>query len=165
MKSERDGKKQQVVLIADGTKMIALVEGAPHKLAGEVPKWLGEASRSGFARTGVGLASFEALVDDMDRIKEFKADEHFGIVDFKLGKKEMVNQQEAQVVQYTLTLKTSAQERKVAVSAWIDTKTQLPLKRVSTEWEWDIKITVTEMYSNVAVDGKIDPKQFEVPKK
>jgi outer membrane lipoprotein-sorting protein len=154
--------KRKITLVADGTKMIALVGGVGPTRPHEVPKWLGEASRNGFARGGAGHA-FGAGPEEKDIIKEFKADEQFAVADFKLGKKEMVNQQEAQVVEYTLTLRKS-RERKFAVSVWIDTKTQLPFKHALTEGEGDNKATVTETYSKVTVDEKIDPKQFELPK-
>ncbi len=98
--------------------------------------------------------------------KPFKsADDFFGIADFKLGNKEMVGQREAQVVQYTMTAKTGdANQAVFQVSVWIDVQTQLPLKRVLRSKDKDGRRTVTETYTKLVLNEKIDPKQFELPK-
>jgi outer membrane lipoprotein-sorting protein len=87
-------------------------------------------------------------------------EEKLRVSDFKLGQKEMVDKQEAQVIHYHLGKKGTAE-----VKVWIDTKTHLPLKRVVAEGEGDEKVTFTETYTKLTIDGKIDPKQFELPKK
>ena len=46
---------------------------------------------------------------------------------------------------------------------WLDTKTNLPLKRVITLSK--DKSTITETYSKMKIDEKIDRKRFELPKK
>ena len=47
---------------------------------------------------------------------------------------------------------------------WIDTKTNLPLKRAIMTQKGDDKFTVTETYTKLKLDEKIDPKMFELPK-
>jgi len=164
MSNESGGMKGEETVISDGTKSKASDKGA---LTTDVPKWLGEAVRAAVARCGVALLSVlgprPADPEKEFPEKEFKIDEHFQVSDFKLGKKEMVNKQEAQAVQYTLTLKKPKKE-KIEVSVWIDPKTQLPLKRVLTGTLDGKKMTITETYTKMEIDGKIDPKQFELPK-
>jgi outer membrane lipoprotein-sorting protein len=169
MSDESGGMKGKSMVIADGTKMKAVGEGDPVQPREDVPKWLGEAMRAAVARSGVVstlVLTSRGPADLADLKKEFKIDEHFRVGGFRLGKKEMVDKQEAQVVEYTLTLKMPKNEGMFGegtfgVSVWIDTKTQLPLKRVllrGNGWKF------TETYTKLEVDGKIAPKQFELPK-
>ena len=163
MGGEFGGMKGKFTMIADGTKMKAVGEGIPAQPAEDAPKWLGEAVRASLARAGLMLPFMSASPRSPDKEKEFKIDEHFQVSDFRLGKKEMVDKHEAQVVQYTLTLKMP-KDQKLDATVWIDTKTQLPLKRVLTSTMDGEKKTLTETYTKLEVDGKIDPKQFELPK-
>jgi outer membrane lipoprotein-sorting protein len=163
MAGEFGGMKGKITMISDGTKMKAIGEGAPARPAEDTPKWMSEAMRALLARAGVALPFMMHSPRPPEKEKEFKVDDHFTVSDFKLGKKEMVDKQEAQVVQYTLMLKMPKEE-KVDASVWIDTKTQLPLKRVFTATMDGKKFTITETYTKMDVDGKIDPKQFELPK-
>jgi hypothetical protein len=64
------------------------------------------------------------------------------------------------VIGYRLEVKQQAYE----VTAWIDTGTHLPLKRVMACRENGQNASVTETYSRVEVDGEIDPQVFELPK-
>jgi outer membrane lipoprotein-sorting protein len=50
------------------------------------------------------------------------------------------------------------------MSVWIDTKTQLPSKRVVAVEEDGQKFRITETYSTFAIDPKLEPKLFEIPK-
>jgi len=82
---------------------------------------------------------------------------------FKLGAKEMVGQQEAQVVQYHLHDKETGLLAEVTV--WIDTRTGLPLKRRIAGTKESKMGDVTETYSMFQVDGKLDDKLFVIPQK
>jgi outer membrane lipoprotein-sorting protein len=158
---ESGGMKEKLTMISDGTKVKVIPEGAPARSLEDAPKWMGEAVRAVVARCGVArLVMSTGLAPQKD--KEFNVDEYLQVSDFKLGKKEMVDKQEAQVVQYILTLKLK--DEKVEESVWIDTETQLPLKRVLITAMDGKKMTLTETYTKLEIDGKIDPKQFEPPK-
>src|SRR5581483_1800247 len=99
--------------------------------------------------------------------REFKIDEEFKVSDFKLGKKEMVGKQEAQVVEYKTVPKQQA-DTPFMLTVWLDTKTHLPLKRVAvlvlTKDNRKATYTSTETFTKLELDGKIDAKQFELPK-
>jgi len=82
---------------------------------------------------------------------------------FKLGAKEMVGEQEAQVVQYQLHERETGLLAEVTV--WIDTKMGLPLKRRIAGKEGTKVGDVTETYSKFTADGKLDDKLFEIPQK
>jgi outer membrane lipoprotein-sorting protein len=80
----------------------------------------------------------------------------------KSFEKEMVGKREAQVVTYTLKLEEA--EKPATVTVWIDTKTQLPLKRVLRARVEDNEVTMTETFSRLDLKAKIGPKKFELPR-
>jgi outer membrane lipoprotein-sorting protein len=161
MSADLGGMKRKFMVVSDGAKSKAAGDGVPAQPAKDTPKWLGEAVRVGIGRGGV-MPVMMATGPGRDE-KEFKVDDHFQVGDFKLGKKEMVDNREAQVVQYTLTMK-QPKEEKIEASVWIDTKTHLPLKHVFTGTMDGRKVMMTETFTKFEVDGKIDAKQFELPK-
>lgn len=158
-KSTVADKMDTVLMLSDGSKMI-LRSGTVSLKPEDVPKRFGEAVRVSFTRCGL-LAPLLIMGKAGDN--EFKADDVYQLADFKLGMKAMVGQDEAQLIEYTLTIK-KPKELTVMTSVWIDTKTHLPLKRVTHGTTAELKITLTETYSKWSLDEKIDPKQFELPK-
>ncbi len=80
---------------------------------------------------------------------------------FTLGKKEKLNGRVAQIIEYEL--KFSGFNDSVAVVVWVDTKTNLPLKRMESDKK-DGKLDYTETYTKLTLGGKIDEKKFELPK-
>jgi outer membrane lipoprotein-sorting protein len=158
---EAEGKTEKLSIISDGMKVMTVEkEPAPAQYAS---KWLGESVRAAVARSGVTVP-FILIRLAPDKTREFKVDEYLPISDFKLGKKETVGKHEAQVVEYTLTLKTEKSPPPIAVQVWIDTKSHVPLKRVLTGEKGKDTVTITETYTKVEIDGKIDLKMFELPK-
>lgn len=101
-------------------------------------------------------AALETKIAAADLEKEFP------LKNFKLGAKEMIGQQEAQVVQYQLHEKDTVL---ADVTVWIDTKTGLPLKH-TIAGNKEAKVgDVTETYCVFNVDSKLDDKLFEIPQK
>jgi outer membrane lipoprotein-sorting protein len=89
----------------------------------------------------------------------FDLKEGFSVSGFKLGPREQIGARETQRVDYTLSVKGNSGT--FPVSVWIDSKTGLPVKRqVGTDTE---KVWYSENYE-VTLDGKVDPKTFELPK-
>ena len=159
MTGTRDGNAEKTTIISDGTKLRWIVNGTA-KAKVDPPKQLGDIFRGSITRTGV-FVTIILLTSGIPE-KEFKLDEDFKITDFKLGKKEKVGDRDAQVIQYNLTLRTEKEPQ--AVAMWLDSKTNLPLKRVVTKLIGTDKLTLTETYPNLKIDEKIDPKKFELPK-
>jgi len=117
----------------------------------------GEVLLALIARFGASSAALEQKIATADLDKDFP------VKNFKLGVKEMVGKREARVVQYLV------QDKKIGdlaeVTVWIDTKTQLPLKRV-VAGKKDTKVgDLTETYSVFTVDSKLDGKLFDIPPK
>jgi hypothetical protein len=144
---EMEGKVSHYAIISDGMKARVTVndEVRDGQMAS---KEFCEVSRATFARGGMfGPFFFVAPgLPTKDSVAE--------VSDFKLLKKEKIDGHEAQVIQYNL--RTSSP---ILIHLWIDTKTNLPLKRVHV-----VANPVTETYSKFSLDGKIDPKKFELPK-
>lgn len=115
----------------------------------------GEVLLALIARFGAAPAALETKTATADLDKDCP------VKDFKLGAKERVGRHEARVVQYHL------QDKKIgdltAMSVWIDTKTQLPLKRTLARKEQGKAFRLTETYGAFTVDGKLDGKLFEIP--
>jgi len=109
------------------------------------------------ARFGAAFAAMEKKIATADLDKDFP------VKNFTLGVKEMVGKREAQVVQYQLQNKKFGDLAEVSV--WIDTKTQLPLKRAMAEKQEGKEIRTTETYGVFTVDSKLDGKLFEIPPK
>jgi outer membrane lipoprotein-sorting protein len=155
------GQKSKSTVISDGAKMVTIGDKAEKKPT-DTPKQFNEAFKAMMTRTGMGVGLF--MLGDPDKQKEFKIDDEMKVADFKLGKKEKVGDAEAQIIEYSLVAKNYMKEP-LMVSVWVDTKTNLPLKRVVIMMnEKKEKNTVTETYSKLTVDEKVDAKKFELPK-
>jgi outer membrane lipoprotein-sorting protein len=156
---EEEGKVEKATMISDGAKLAMRADKAP-KGPQDLPPFLGQFLRAGISR----IIIIPFLLDEQDltefKEKDYKLEEQCRVSDFKFGKKEMVGQQEAQIIEYTLTFK----KQSAHVSVWVDTKTKLPIKRVIAIPGNEKMGTLTENYSNLTVDGKIDPQRFELPK-
>jgi hypothetical protein len=116
------------------------------------------------ARIGMTTAMFAAIRGpNRPNPKEpFDLDKMAAIKDFKLGAKEKIGKQSTQAVDYQVTL-TGGTTAKATV--WIDTETQLPVKReVALQQNGVEEGRISETYSSFAVDGKIDATKFELPK-
>jgi outer membrane lipoprotein-sorting protein len=96
-----------------------------------------------------------------DNKEAFDLDKMVAIRDFKAGAKEKVGTHDTQVVQYNLDL---GKEGKAKVSLWIDTKTNLPVKRELMVDDNGKNFHITETISALDVNPKLDPKLFELPK-
>jgi outer membrane lipoprotein-sorting protein len=106
----------------------------------------------------VGAGGLTFLRSSDNKQKNFDLDKDVSVKNFKLGAKEMVGKASAQVVTYDIDVKGNT----VKASVWIDTQTQLPLKRVLTIEEGGKTLRITES-STLTLDEKLDPKLFEIP--
>jgi len=111
----------------------------------------GEVLLALIARFGAANAATEKRIATADLDKDFP------VKNFKLGVNEMVGQREAQVVQYQIQNNIIGNLSEMSV--WIDTKTQLPLKRAET----GKRERSTETYGVFTVNSKLDGKLFDIP--
>lgn len=153
-----DGKPKKVTTVSNGERMRTL--GAVRRQNEQVPKQLTEISLSSVTRGGVWMTMYTVLeIQDPAKVfKDFDPNKSFAVSDFKLGTQENVAGKMAQVLEYQVNFVG----QRLPVTVWIDTRTHLPLKRV-------LKgapnlVIVTETYTKVILDEKVNDKEFEVPK-
>jgi outer membrane lipoprotein-sorting protein len=141
-------------LTSDGTRLRLTSAGEPPKDM-DVPKKQNEVLAAAVGRVGLYLGLF--WLEKSDRL----GDEPFPVKDFKLGGKEKVGKREARILTYACRHDA---KRYLSVTVWVDTQTGLPLKRVLRHPEEDAGERITETYTDLRLDEKVDPKLFELPK-
>jgi hypothetical protein len=159
MNGEFDGTAMKLVSVCDGKANRTTYNGQP---AGpDMPPEEGafEKGLAVFARAGM-LAMMRSQRKD-DKKEAFDLDKMIAIKDFKAGAKEKVGTHDTQVVQYNLDL---GMEGKAKVSLWIDTKTNLPVKRELMVDDNGKNFQLTETITAFDVNPKLDPKLYELPK-
>jgi outer membrane lipoprotein-sorting protein len=162
MSGEVGGEAHSMLVVSDGTKSVT-VEDKKAQPAKDPPKDLSTRILSTMGRVGVfGMLIVAEARADGEKPAAFDVNERLKVSDFKLGKKEKVGDQEAQAIEYTLRITGTGDREPARCTVWVDTKTGLPVKRTLVGTEGNEKFTVT--YTKFAVDGKIDPKTFELPK-
>jgi outer membrane lipoprotein-sorting protein len=158
MRIEFEGKSGpdliKALMLSDGKKLRLESSDKKDPKQFEVPETLGKLARACFARAGF-VGTLDAL--DNDRDVKLEPDAQFAPKEFKLGAKEKVGDREAQAVDYKLV---KAGHPESVATVWIDTETLLPLRRAVKMGE----MALTENYSGLKLDGKIDAAKFELPK-
>jgi outer membrane lipoprotein-sorting protein len=153
-----EGKAFKEFTISDGAKLLSTKRGTPNPKE-DAPKDLTKMLQGSISRCGM---SVQWLTGFDGKKQGFKIDDDFKVTDFLLGDKEKVGEHETRVVRYNLFLRGKV---KLSVSAWLDAKTKLPLKRAtSIPDKGDQKLTVTETFSELTLNPKLEPKAFELPK-
>jgi outer membrane lipoprotein-sorting protein len=159
---EMQGKlagKKGLLLVSDGTRLRFI--GKLDDKTEDTPKKFDELVRAFVSRAGFALASFVVAFDEKPKDIDV-----WGVSEFRLGKKEKLGDRDAQIIEYTLTPKGASGPAPgpFKVTVWLDAETSLPVKRVITGKLEDHKMTITENYTKMLVDAKLDEKQFELPK-
>ena len=164
MSGEGGGKTTDLLVVSDGTKAVT-VQDKKVQPARDTPENMGKHVLTGLARGGIFVPMYLAVETSVDGEKPRKVDlaESLKVSGLKLGKKDKVDGKEAQALEYLLTV-ASAGELKLNTTVWVDAKTRVPLKRLLTAKIGDQALSVTETYSKVEMDEKIDPRTFELPK-
>jgi outer membrane lipoprotein-sorting protein len=151
-----NGKPWSMTFIADGKMAHFTRSDMPKAESKTVEANLSQTRPQILARGGV-FATFQ-----IGQAKEsFDIDKVMAVSDFKLGKKEKVGIREAQVVECTLKLDNG---KVMQMAVWLDTQTNLPLKRLITAPGEKGVIRVTETYTEINLNPKFDDKFFEIPK-
>jgi outer membrane lipoprotein-sorting protein len=147
-------KAEEVTTISDGKKWMIL-PAVPELEQKEIPppKDLEGTIRKALCQQGMMLSGL--IIATPDGFGPWR------VSHFKLGKKEKVGDRQAQAVEYRLRAKD---DEPVTVVVWIDVETKVPLKRLFAMKGEGKDMSVTETYRDVKLDGKIDPKKFELPK-
>jgi len=139
--------------VSNGSQMIVDEPGAGPD-ARPTPVNMNKILSGALASCGIVMAT--ELACSSGDLARFELDKNVPVSNFKMGVKEKVGNAEAQVIEYIVKF---GGERDAPVKLWIDTKTNLPLKRVMEyQGSW------TETYSELVLDAKVDSKEFDLPK-
>ena len=96
--------------------------------------------------------------------KQPELDDLVSVSDFMLGQKEKIGERQAQRIDYKLTVSAGPNNKEtIKAQVWLDSETNLPLKRVLNGQKGDEKFEVTETY-DIRLNGKIEASKFELPK-
>ena len=145
----------EALTVSDGTQMVE-VQGSNRKTR-PAPKVSISNLLTLVSRPGL-MIMMTPLPPEPFANPDFDLKEGFSVSDFKLGPKEQIGARETQRVDYTLSVKGNVGT--FSASVWIDLKTGLPVKRQVGEGAE--KVWYSETYE-VRLDGKLDPKMFELP--
>jgi outer membrane lipoprotein-sorting protein len=174
-------KQQGVLLVAEGNKgrlevkttvgartvMEQMIADGKESAFVEAGKIVGERRPVDASSTEIALAAsiragvLAALQVGQDPKNKFDVDKVLPASDFKLGGKEMVGSREALVVTYNLA---PPMGDPVRITLWIDSKTELPLKRTTLGKVKGVKAAAIEVYSEFALNPTLDATNFELPK-
>jgi outer membrane lipoprotein-sorting protein len=97
---------------------------------------------------GEGLAE-ESIREFLDSCK---------LSDFKIERREAIAGRAAVCVSYRVSSRKESDRDSLRGRVWIDTSRSLPLKR---EYRLNEKLCITETYSDLVADQKIDPSHFD----
>jgi outer membrane lipoprotein-sorting protein len=167
IKAKNDGIKVQVDneearlvihMVSDGNHQIIHVGGIrlgrpEHR---DTPKNLNADSLTWISRSGPMLA-FAPVPWPEQKVDSAK--DRFLVSDFMLGIKEKIGERDTQRLEYRLSPK--GLDGHFAVVVWLDIKTMLPVKRTLTYRD---QKHLTENYTKLIIDEKVDPKKFQLPK-
>jgi outer membrane lipoprotein-sorting protein len=146
----------KALTVSDGTQVVEIQESNRKTRPASkvsIPNLLTLVERPGF------MLMITPLPPEPFANSDFDLKDGFTVSGFKLGPKEQIGARETQRVDYTLSVKGNSGT--FPVSVWIDSKTSLPVKRqMGTDAE---NVWYSETY-DVTLDGKVDPKTFELPK-
>jgi hypothetical protein len=142
--------------------------GFPRPERRDTPKNLNANLFTWISRTGLIMANIPLPVQKVDGGKlEQKPDsvkDAFRLSNFKLGNKEKVGERDTQKLEYQLSVKGNEGHIHAAVVVWLDIKTMLPVKRILTDPMAEPKKPLTENYTKLIINEKVDSKRFELPK-
>jgi outer membrane lipoprotein-sorting protein len=152
------GKELKMLMVSDGSQMVAKMTGAPAQTPHATPKGAGELIRGTLARVGV----FAGLFYSVPERKEPALDDLFQVSDFKLDGTVEVGSRKTLVITYKIAFR-GAQEKGL-IGVWIDSKSFLPEKRVFTIKDKSHKVQVLEAYEGLTINPKLEDSLFQLPK-
>jgi outer membrane lipoprotein-sorting protein len=163
MKGKDMGLDVSQDVTSDGNKLRLSAAVLPKKTTKEaaVPKNFHELLSKCTCRAGLADALFLGAIFESGKGDERPdPDKWFHVKDFKLGEPTKVNGRDAKVLHYHFDCKGSDAAQ---ITLWVDAKTLLPLKRVTT-FEDKGGPQITEIYTEFTLNPQFDDKTFEQPK-
>jgi outer membrane lipoprotein-sorting protein len=151
--SRKDGQDRSALFVSDGTAVV--MRAGDTRAALPVPQNLVATFKSSLVTPGVDMV-LGVLISDPLALKKSLVNSAF-----TLGAREKVGAREAQVVHYVANARDGKPGDAVKIALWIDTESNLPVKRVCVSQSG---IRSEEVYRDWQLDRKIEPRHFELPK-
>lgn len=153
-------------MVSDGKKATtaSLDPNTPAQI-GDASQTLDAEARLMLARAGV-LGPMFLLSENVrpgQKPPEFKPDEQLRVSDFHMGENNKLQEQDALIIHHKLH--NRIHKNPLEVTVWLDAGTKLPTKRILKVAEDNRTITLTETYTSLTRDGKVDEQRFQLPKK
>src|SRR5262245_48236567 len=146
-------KREKITVILDGVKSRGITDGGL-----VVPLTTGPDE----TKVLTGLLLRLGWIGNWDHNPKMDVAALLPVSGFKMGPKENVGKRTAQLLTFAVTLKNVPGDPSVKCTIWLDTETDLPLKRVM-EMDGGKRGRVVETYSAFVLDAKMDAKLFVVP--
>jgi outer membrane lipoprotein-sorting protein len=158
---EFGGNAMKVLAVCDGKVSFLALDGKVQPQShgpeeGDYAKALGM-----FARAGAMALMHAHHKDKTDKKEAHDLEKMAAIKDFKAAGKEKIGNHETQPVQYHLDF---GKEGTAQVKVWIDTTTDLPVKREMTVMENGKSFRAVERFTTFEVNPMADVKTFQLPK-
>jgi outer membrane lipoprotein-sorting protein len=151
--ARKDRETASALIVSDGSSVVMAARGK--RLALPMPANLAVTLKSGLATAGADMVPGVLLSDPLALQKCLVAS------GFKLGVRDKVGMRETHVLHYVAKAKNSGPGTAVNITVWIDTQSNLPVKRVCA---MDNGIRTEEVYSDWQLNATMDPALFELPK-
>lgn len=168
MNERTDGRPLFKFLVSDGARWWWHDKGSPPHLVDKKP-W---ASLNADFLTSLARAGFFLPTAPLPPVEAADGKDRFPVSGFRLGPKEKLGEREAQRLEHQLFIKgqkgPKGEELSFPVTVWLDPQTSLPIKRmlslkfVGTK---EPELVITESYGKLVLDGEVNAKKFELPKK
>ncbi len=150
--------KMRLRIVSDGVHLMMEGNGLDRPQLRDTPKNLNADILTWMSRTGLLLPQAPLPDQKVDCAKD-----RFVVSDFKLGIREKIADRDTQRLEYQLSAKGA--DTPIFIVVWLDLKTLLPVKRTLGERPLDGKQReLTENYTKLTLDVKVDAKKFELPK-
>jgi hypothetical protein len=149
--------KMRLRIVSDGVHQMMEGNGLDRPQLCDTPKNLNADILTWMSRTGLVLPQAPLPDQKVDAAKD-----RFVVSDFRLGIREKIGERDTQRLEYQLSPKGI--DIRMPVVVWIDIRTLLPVKRTVKSLNDEQRKPLTENYTKLILDEKIDSKKFELPK-
>lgn len=156
----------KLLMVSDGKKATtaSLGPNTPVQIL-DASQTLDAEARLMLARAGV-LGPMFLLAESVrpgQKPPEFNADEQLRVCDFRMGENNRLQEQNALIIHHKLH--NRIHKSPLEVTVWLDAETKLPTKRILNVAEDNRTITLTETFTSLTLNEKVDDQRFQLPKK
>ena len=162
LKIEVAGRKEEGTIISDGKRTKRITPRLPDRPSEKTGSHIRDMMILFVTRSGFLMGPGALDTPNPKDYGTINPKERLLVSQFKLTDERKFGERVAQGLSYNLSFGTRGEAG--TITLWVDKKTALPIQRVMSQSQGGKVVTLTETYSNVKLNEKIDPKTFELPK-